>query len=161
MRIPLAAAVMASAVAWACVPAGPARADAAAAQPAGVSIRDAWARATPAGARMGAIYLTLESAAGDRLTGAKVPDSVAASTEIHETVTVTDSSGSEGGSRMTMQPVSSIELPPGEAVQLKPGGYHIMLIDLKKPLKRGTHVRVTLMLEKAGKHTVTATVRDE
>ena len=118
-----------------------------------VDIHGVWARTSPAGAKMGAIYLTLESANGDRLTGAQVPHSVAAETQIHETVAE--------GDGMTMRQVDSIDLPPGEAVQLKPGGYHIMLIDLKKPLKRGARVPLTLTLEKAGKRKVVATVRDE
>lgn len=154
-RTHVAVVVLLLAGAWNLGPAAPARAGTAA-----VTIRDAWARATPAGATMGAIYLTLESAAGDRLMGAQVPDSVAGVTEIHETVEVSDSGATDGGSRMTMRPVASIELPAGGAVQLKPGGYHIMLIDLRKPLKPGAHVKVTLVLEKAGKRTVTATVRN-
>ena len=160
MRPLLIAATSALAVVWLTGPAGTALAGEGAAQPADVAVRDAWARTTPAGARMGALYLTLESPAGDRLVGAEVSRSVAAATEIHETVVVADSTGSGGGDRMMMRPVAFIELPPGEAVQLKPGGYHIMLLDLKKPLKAGTHVKLTLILEKAGKRTLTATVRD-
>ncbi|HEY6866584.1 MAG TPA: copper chaperone PCu(A)C [Candidatus Eisenbacteria bacterium] len=160
MRAPLAAAALTLAAASILGLTGAAGAGDAAAPPSGVVVRDAWARATPAGATMGAIYLTLESAAGDRLVGAAVPHSVAAATEIHETVMLADSSGSEGGGRMTMRPVAAIELPAGEPVELKPGGYHIMLFDLKKPLKPGAHVTVTLVLEKAGKRKVTATVRE-
>jgi copper(I)-binding protein len=79
-----------------------------------------------------------------------VPGSVAGHTEIHETVTVADSSGGDEGGRMMMRRVESIELPPGEDVQLKPGGYHVMLFDLKKPLKAGSRIKLTLILEKAG-----------
>lgn len=140
--------------------AGSSRPGDAAAQSSDVTIHDAWARATPAGVRMGAMYLTLESVAGDRLLRARVPRSVASGTEIHETVVIPDTTGA-GGSRMTMRPVDSIELPPGEPVEFKPGGYHIMLIGLKKPLEPGAHVGVTLFLEKAGKLKATATVRGE
>jgi periplasmic copper chaperone A len=128
---------------------------------AGVSVRNAWARATPPGARMGAVYLTLESAAGDRLIAVSVPRSVAATAQIHETVMVADSSGDGARSGMTMRPVASLELPPGQAVTLEPGGYHIMLLDLKRALRSGGHVPVTLTLEKAGKQKVLASVRAE
>ena len=160
LRSDMVTAVLMIALALALDP-SPACAGDTAAQPSDAIIRDAWARATPAGARMGAIYLTIESVAGDRLTGAEVPTSVAAATEIHETVVVADSSGSEGGGRMMMRPVAFIELPPGETVQLKPGGYHIMLFDLKKPLKAGDHVKLTLVFEKAGRRKVTAAVRGQ
>jgi len=124
----------------------------------GIHIRDAWARATPAGARMGAIYLTIESAAADRLLAAAVPDSVAEETQIHETIVIPDSSG--GASRMTMRPVAALELPAGQPVQLKPGGYHIMLMGMKRALKAGDRVAVTLTLENAGKQSATAVVRN-
>ena len=155
-----AAAALALALAWACSAAGAANAAGSAASPPDVSVTDAWARATPAAARMGAVYLTIESATGDRLIGASVPHSVAAKTQIHETVVVADSSGG-GDGEMMMRPVGSIELPPGEAVQFKPGGYHIMLLNLKKPLRSGEQVPVTLTFEKAGKRKAVATVRDE
>ena len=139
----------------------PARAADAGAGTSDVVVHDAWARATPAGARVGALYLSIASVTGDRLVGAEVPRSVAAATDIHETVVVADSSGSEGSGRMTMRPVAFIELPPGETVELKPGGYHIMLLNLKKPLRVGARVPLTLVLEKAGRRKVTAVVRDE
>ena len=126
-----------------------------------VSVTDVWARATPAAAKMGAIYLTLESPAGDRLVGASVPRAVAAHTQIHETVVVPDSGGGNAGGRMTMRQVAAIALPAGEAVRLAPGGYHVMLLDLKKPLRAGARVPLTLLFEKAGKRTVVETVRDE
>lgn len=65
-----------------------------------------------------------------------------------------------GSDAMTMKPVDSIELPAGETVKLEPGGYHIMLLDLVSPLKKGDTVEVTLTFEKAGTKTVTAEVRD-
>lgn len=130
------------------------------AKPLPVSIQDVWARSTPAGAHMGAIYLTMTSSGGDRLTGAAVPHSVAGKTQIHETVMEQDSTGAATG-RMSMQEVESVELPAGAAVQFKPGGYHVMLIDLKQPLVSGQHVALTLTFAKAGKQKVTATVRDE
>lgn len=61
---------------------------------------------------------------------------------------------------MTMREVDSIELPAGKMVELKPGGYHIMLIDLVKPLKVGDKIEITLEFEKAGTKTVTAEVKE-
>jgi len=134
----------------------PARADAAH----DVTVSDVWARATPAGARFGAIYLTLASAAGDSLVGAAVPHAVAGRTQIHETVMVPDSSGA-GAGRMAMREVPGIALPAGQAVQLAPGGYHVMLLDLKRPLKAGMRVPLALRFARAGKRDVVARVRGE
>ena len=122
-----------------------------------VTIRDAWARATPPAAKFGAIYVTLTSATGDRLVGASVARSIAARTQLHETVMITDSLGE----RMTMREVPSITLAPGDSVRLGPGGLHIMLIGLKKPLRAGARLPVTLSFENAGRHKVMALVRDE
>jgi hypothetical protein len=152
-----------------------------------LEITDAWARQSPMGTTAGAVYLTITSPVDDALVGASVPTSVAATTEIHETVAADDSKMSstteamggdtemttttamgdstettmaEGSESMTMQPVDSIELPAGEAVELKPGGYHIMLLDLVKPLEVGQSIDVTLTFDKAGEKTVTAEVRE-
>jgi|SRR5690349_2788983 len=122
-----------------------------------VTISDAWARATPPGAKMGAIYMTLESAAGDRLLRASVPKSVSTETQIHEIVTAPGENGAEG--KMSMQQIPSLELPPGQPVELKPGSYHLMLIHLKRGLAEGDKVTVKLHFEKAGTRTVTAEVR--
>ena len=72
----------------------------------------------------------------------------------------TETTMAEGSESMTMRPVESIELPAGEAVELKPGGYHIMLLELVKPLDVGESIEVTLTFEKAGEKTVTAEVRE-
>lgn len=121
-----------------------------------VNLSDVWARATPAGARMGAIYLKITSPRGDRLLRAAVPRSVAAKTQIHETI-VRHNAGGEGS--MEMHEVSSVELPPNQVVELAPGGFHVMLMDLKRPLKPGDKLSLTLRFEKAGSRTVTAEVR--
>ncbi|MFN8040609.1 MAG: copper chaperone PCu(A)C [Acidimicrobiales bacterium] len=65
-----------------------------------------------------------------------------------------------GGGAMGMQEVSSIEIPAGGSVQLKPGGYHIMLMELAAPLKKGETVAITLTFEKGGNQTVQAQVKD-
>jgi len=68
--------------------------------------------------------------------------------------------GGMGGGAMGMQEVSSIEIPAGGSVQLKPGGYHIMLMELAAPLKKGETVALTLTFEKGGNQTVQAQVKD-
>jgi copper(I)-binding protein len=137
-----------------------------------VSLTGAWARTSPAMAMMGAAYVTMTSPADDKLTGAKVDAAVAASAEVHETVmtdggsdatmaTGSDTTMGTGGGEMTMRPVAFVDLPAGVAVEMKPGGYHIMLIDLVKPLEVGTSIKLTLLFEKAGEITIDLPVLDE
>jgi hypothetical protein len=130
---------------------------ASAAAPDSVTVSEVWARATPAHAHMGSIYLTVRSATGDRLVQASVPHSVSADAQLHETVVQHDSSG--GGETMTMRQVASIELPAGQAVKLEPGGFHVMLMELKHGLKAGDKLSLTLRFEKAGTRKVIADVR--
>src|SRR5262245_32515564 len=121
---------------------------------ASVHVVDAWARASPAMARMGAAYATLVSAAGDRLTGVRVPATVAARAELHEVAT--DAAG-----RVSMRQVSGIELPAGKAVALAPGASHIMLVEIVHPLAAGDTLRVTLTFAKAPSLDVAVPVRAE
>lgn len=151
-----------------------------------VTIDDPWARTSPMETTMGAVYLTMTSNVGDTLTGVSVPTSVAARAEIHETVMAsttgtsmagasdgsmattttgagtmgTDTTTMSGSGEMEMRPITELGLPPGETVAMKPGGYHIMLIELVQPLVAGDTVEVTLTFAKAGQQVVTATVRD-
>ena len=103
-------------------------------------------------ATMGAAYLTITSAAGDRLVGVEVPASVAARAEIHEVVT--DSLGA-----LRMRPVSGVDLPAGRAVTFQPGTWHVMLIALTRPLVAGRMFEMTLRFERAGPVTVRVPVR--
>ena len=122
----------------------------AAAQSAVVEVQHVWARATPPGAKTAAIYMTLvnHGPADDRLLSVSTP--VADKAEVHTTV-------SENGiSRM--RPAGPLTVAPGSPVELKPGGYHIMLMDLKTPLAAGQSVAVSLTFEKAGKVDTTAVV---
>ena len=116
----------------------------------GVTIVTPWARATPGGAKVGGAYLELKAAAGteDRLVAAKSP--AAGTVEIHDHI-------NEGGI-MKMRRVDGIKVSGGQAVTLKPGGYHLMLIDLKEPLKQGGKLPLTLVFEKAGEVAVEATI---
>lgn len=117
-----------------------------------VEVTGAWLRESPAGASMGAGYLTLRSGGGDALASVAVADSVAAAAEIHEVVA--DASGAMG-----MRRVASVTLPAGEAVELRPGGHHIMLLGLRRPLRGGDAVELRLRFERAGEQRVTAVVR--
>jgi periplasmic copper chaperone A len=106
-------------------------------------ISQAWSRATPGGAKIGAGYLTIENtgSVADRLMGGS--GDVAARIEVHE---MAMSNGV-----MTMRPLDKgLAIEPGKTVKLAPGGYHLMLIDLKNPLKQGDKVSLMLEFEKAG-----------
>jgi len=107
-------------------------------------LTQAWSRATPKGAKAGAGYLTLENkgSTSDRLIGGSAD--VAGKVEIHEMAM------SKGV--MKMRPLEKgLAIEPGKAIKLAPGGYHVMLMDLKSPLKQGDKLPVTLEFEKAGK----------
>ncbi len=71
-----------------------------------------------------------------------------------------DDMGGDDMGNMTMREVEMIELPAGKAVELKPGGYHIMLMELVKPLEVGDTIEITLTFKNAGEKTVTAEVRE-
>ncbi len=115
-----------------------------------LSVADAWAREGLAGG-LSAVYLTIANAgdADDVLTGATCD--LAGTTEIHRTAM-------EGG-MMRMGPAGSIVIPAGGSVAFQPGGYHIMLMELKQDLSAGMLVPVTLQFEGAGALTIEATVR--
>jgi len=108
-----------------------------------------WSRASPGAARNGAAFMVITAkGAGDRLTGASSP--VAAATELHESI---DDKGV-----MKMRPVTGIPLEPGKPATLAPGGYHVMLLGLKAPLKAGDTFPLTLKFERAPELTVTVKV---
>jgi periplasmic copper chaperone A len=107
-------------------------------------ITQAWTRATPGGAKIAGGYLTIENkgAAADRLIGgsAEVSDKI----QVHEMAV--------NNGVMTMRPLDKgLVIEPGKIVKLAPGGYHLMLMDLKSTFKQGDKVPVTLEFEKAGK----------
>ena len=106
-----------------------------------VSVDKPWSRATPPGAKVGAGFMRLRNAgAADRVVGASSP--AAGRVEMHITV--------REGDVMKMREVTSFEIPAGGSFELKPGGAHLMLLDLKRPLKKGEKVPLTLELEKGG-----------
>lgn len=133
----------------------------------GVAVDGAWARTSPAAAENGAAYMTLTAAEDDALVSAAVDPAVAKMVQVHETVMAdgdkTDMSMANGSSMseaMTMKEVDKIALPKGEKVELKPGGYHIMLMELAKPLEKGSTIALTLTFEKAGELKVDVPVQD-
>ena len=103
-----------------------------------------WTRATPGGAKIAGGYLkiTNNGTSADRLTGAATAG--ADRVEIHE-MSMTDGV-------MKMRPLTDgLTIKPGETVELKPGGFHMMFMDIKQPLKQGDTLKATLTFEKAGK----------
>jgi hypothetical protein len=124
---------------------------AAQAQSSGIVISDAWARATPPGAKTGAAYVTVTNKGkeADKLLSAATP--VAGKAQLHTTIT--------DNGVMKMRPVSAIDLKPGASVTLKPGGMHLMLMNLKQPLKDGDSFPIAFTFEKAGKIDVTVKVQ--
>ncbi len=103
-----------------------------------IAVSDAWARATlPAQGATG-VFMTIKSATPAKLVGVQTP--VAGVAEVHEMTM--------NGDTMSMRAMPALELPAGQAVELKPGSYHIMLMDLKKkPLKAGDKVPLTLKVQ--------------
>jgi copper(I)-binding protein len=105
-----------------------------------VTVSGAWARGTVQGQTATGAFMHISSAEGATLIGVDSP--VAGIVEIHEM--------RMEGNTMRMRGVEKLELPAGRTVELKPGGYHVMLMDLKQDLKAGDAVPVTLVVEGAG-----------
>src|SRR5215471_12977598 len=108
-----------------------------------IEIEQPWARATPKGATIGAAYMKLTNTGTepDRLVGGSV--AFARRFEVH-------SMTMEQGVMKMREVKDGLEIKPGETVELKPGGYHVMFINLQEPLKQGEDVTVTLKFAKAG-----------
>jgi len=101
------------------------------------TVTDPWVRGTVAQQKATGMFAQITSAQGGRLVSASSP--VAGVVEIHEM--------KMEGDVMRMRAITALDLPAGKAVSLKPGGYHVMLLDLKQPLKAGDSVPVTLVVE--------------
>jgi periplasmic copper chaperone A len=106
-----------------------------------VSVAEPWVRGTVASQMGTGAFMKITAAASARLVGASSP--VAGVVEIHEMALVNNV--------MRMRAVEALELPAGKAVELKPGGYHVMLMDLQRDLKEGETVPLTLVIEQGGK----------
>jgi hypothetical protein len=102
-----------------------------------VDVREPWVRATVPAQKASGAFMRLTATQDTRLVEARSP--VAGVVEIHEMALVDNV--------MRMRAVAAIELPAGRTVELKPGGYHVMLMDLKQQLKAGETVPLTLVVE--------------
>ncbi|MFL6628403.1 MAG: copper chaperone PCu(A)C [Burkholderiaceae bacterium] len=114
-----------------------------------VTVADPWVRTTVAQQKTTAAYMTITSLQGGKLVEASSP--VAASAEVHEM--------KMEGDLMKMRAVDTLPLPMGKAVELKPNGYHMMLMGLKAPLKAGDVVPIKLVIEDAKGQRKTVDVR--
>lgn len=103
------------------------------------TVKEAWVRGTVAQQKATGAFMQITSAQGGKLVSAA--SSVAGVTEIHEM--------KMEGSTMKMAAIPALDLPAGKAVELKPGGYHVMLMDLKQALKEGDSVPLTLTVQGA------------
>lgn len=101
------------------------------------TIKEPWVRGTVAQQKASGAFMHITSAQGGKLLSVSSP--VAGVAEIHEMAMQ--------GDTMRMRAVPSLDLPAGKAVELKPGGYHLMLMDLKQQLKAGESVPLTLVVE--------------
>ena len=113
----------------------------AAAVDAQVTVSDAWVRATVPAQHATAAFMQIVATDGGRLISARSP--VAGTTEIHEMVMV--------DGVMKMRAIPSLDLPPGKTVVLSPGSYHVMLLDLKAPIRVGDSVPLSLVFENPDK----------
>lgn len=100
-------------------------------------VKDAWVRGTVAQQKATGLFAQITSASGGKLISVSSP--VAGAVEIHE-MAMADG-------MMQMRALASLDLPAGKTVELKPGGYHVMLLDLKQQMKAGDTVPVTLVVE--------------
>ncbi|MCP5248005.1 MAG: copper chaperone PCu(A)C [Candidatus Accumulibacter sp.] len=124
---------------------------AAGANAADVEIREAWIRGTVPGQQATGAFLEITSKSGATLVGAASP--AAGVSEIHEM--------RMDGSVMKMRAVERLELPAGKTVQLAPGGYHVMLLNLKQALRKGETVPLTLQIEGKDKQVEAVEIRAE
>ncbi len=116
-----------------------------------VEVKSAWARPTVAGQMGTGAFMQLRSKDGARVVGAA--SEIAGVVEIHEMAM--------DGSVMRMRPIRVLDLPPGSNVELKPGGHHMMLMDLKRPLATGEKIKVELRLETRDKKLITQPIEIE
>ncbi|MAT42716.1 MAG: hypothetical protein CL609_10265 [Anaerolineaceae bacterium] len=118
-----------------------------------IKIEDAWARPSAGVDMNGAIYFQIvnDGKEADKLISAYTPSAQAA--EVHESM-------ADDNGVMSMTPRENVEVSAGGEVEFKPGGLHIMLVDLKQPLAVGDEVSLTLRFEKAGEIVLNVKVRE-
>jgi copper(I)-binding protein len=113
-----------------------------------VTVTDPWVRATVPNQKASGAFMRLQSAQAARLVGVSTP--VAGRAELHEMAMENNT--------MRMRQVDAIDLPAGKAVHLASGGYHVMFFDLKRQLKEGETVPVTLVVQDGAKKNSSVTV---
>ena len=113
-----------------------------------IKVEGAWARSTPPMAKTAAAYMTVVNTGGDADTLVSASTPVAGTADVHRSF--------EENGIMKMRPAGPLDLKPGASLKLAPGGYHLMMTDLKQPLTDGQTFPVTLVFKKAG--SITATV---
>ena len=106
---------------------------------AGVDVKNGWVRSTVPGQMGTGAFMKITAINGAQLVGVSSP--VAGVSEVHEMKMDNDI--------MKMRAIPALDLPAGKAVELKPGGYHVMLMDLKQPLLKDTRIPVTLLFKDA------------
>lgn len=116
-----------------------------------VDVKTPWVRGTVSGQQATGAFMEITSKSGAAIIGASSP--VAGVTEVHEM--------KMDGGVMKMRAVARLDLPAGKPVKLQPGGYHVMLMDLKQPLKKGDLVPLTLKFEGKDKSVETIEVKAE
>ena len=114
-----------------------------------IAVEDAWIRATPPGAKTAAGYLVIRADAADRLVSVSSPSAERVTTHVtvHE------------GDVARMREVKGYDVPAGGTLELKPGGAHLMFVNIKAPLKEGTNVPATLRFQRLGEVKVEFQVR--
>ena len=105
-----------------------------------VTVKDPWVRGTVAQQKATGAFMHITAAGGGRLVSVSSP--VAGVVEVHEMAM--------DGNVMKMRAIAGLDLPAGKAVELKPGGHHVMLMDLKQGLQPGQSVPITLVVEGPG-----------
>ena len=113
-----------------------------------VTVSDPWVRATVPNQKASGAFMRVQSATAARLVGISTP--AAGRAELHEMAMENNT--------MRMRQVDAIDLPAGKAVNLASGGYHVMLFDLKRQLKEGETVPVTLVVQDGAKKSSSVTV---
>jgi periplasmic copper chaperone A len=118
-----------------------------------IEVREAWSRATPPGAKLGVAYMEIRNRGpqAERLIAASTP--VARSVEMHVT--------QRDGEVMKMRQVQGFDIPARERITLRPGGSHLMLVDIAKPLEKGERFRMRLRFERAGEMEIELQVQEQ
>ncbi len=116
-----------------------------------VVVKDAWVRGTVAGQMATGAFMELQASEDVKLVGAA--SAAAGVVEVHEM--------SMDNGVMKMRALPKLDLPAGKAVALRPGGYHIMLMDLKKPMLKGETIPLTLKIEGKDKKVSSIEVKAE